>query len=214
VSDVPRFLRSEKGFDRVVFFSDAVVAIAMTLLILPVVDDVSNVTDTTVAGLLDDIGGRLLAFAISFVVIAKFWTVHHMLFEHVEGYTPAVIWWNMAWLAAIVFLPLPTEVLGTLHTSRGASAFYILSVLAVSVTLIGLNVAMAAAPEIHKQGVEPPERTGGVAVSIMILVALAIAVAFPTIGMFAMFALALAEPVDRYIIRRFGSTARATTTPD
>ena len=205
-------MRSEKGFDRVVFFSDAVVAIAMTLLILPVVDDISNVsTDSTVAHLLGDIGGRLLAFGISFVVIAKFWTVHHMLFERIEGYSAAVIWWNMAWLASIVFLPLPTEVLGTLHGSRGASAFYILSVWAVSVALIGLNLAMAAAPQLHKEGAEPIERTGGIAVSVMILVALAIALAFPSVGLYAMFVLVLADPLDRHVIRRFDRTARATT---
>jgi len=208
-------VKSEKGFDRVVFFSDAVVAIAMTLLILPVVDDISNVsTDATVTALLDDIGGRLLAFGISFAVIAKFWTVHHMMFERIESYTAAVIWWNMAWLASIVFLPLPTEVLGTLHNSRGASAFYILSVWAVSVALIGLNLAMAAAPDLHKEGGEPVERTGGVAVSIMILVALAIALAFPTVGLYAMFALVLAEPLDRYLIRRLVPTSPAATTSE
>jgi uncharacterized membrane protein len=205
-------VRSDKGFDRVVFFSDAVVAIAMTLLILPVVDDISNVaSDSTVADVLSDIGGRLLAFGISFVVIAKFWTVHHALFERIDGYSAAVIWWNMAWLAAIVFVPLPTEVLGTLEGSRGASAFYILSVWAVSVALIGLNLAMAAAPELHKEGAEPVERTGGVAVSIMILAALAIALAFPRVGLYAMFVLVLADPLDRHVISRFGRTAGATT---
>ena len=117
----------------------------------------------------------------------------------------------MAWLASIVFLPLPTEVLGTLHGSRGASAFYILSVWAVSVALIGLNLAMAAAPQLHKEGAEPIERTGGIAVSVMILVALAIALAFPSVGLYAMFVLVLADPLDRHVIRRFDRTARATT---
>ena len=67
-------------YDRVLYFSDAVFAIAITLLIVdlrvPDVDDLQSgqqLRDT-----LPQIGG----FALSFAVIGLFWTGHHRLFRH------------------------------------------------------------------------------------------------------------------------------------
>jgi uncharacterized membrane protein len=198
VSDVSTPLKSEKGFDRLVFFSDAVVAIAISLLILPVVDEVSNTSDRSVGELLSDNAGRLLAFALSFVVIAKFWMVHHAMFDRVNGYTATILWLNMLWLAGIVWLPLPTELLGGQFAgSRLTHALYIGSMFVVSAALTLMNQAMVRTPEIHRDSVVPPERYGGVAITGMTLVALVVAVAVPPIGMFAMFLLILAGPIER-----------------
>ena len=68
-----------RGFDRLVFFSDAVAAIAITLLILPLVDGVSK--QGSLSNLLDADRDRFLAFLLSFLVIARFWTIHHSLFD-------------------------------------------------------------------------------------------------------------------------------------
>src|SRR5262245_24860305 len=120
---------TDRGFDRLVFFSDAVVAIAITLLILPVLDRVGR--RGSVLDLWHDSRSLLLAFALSFAVIAEFWINHHALFEAVARYNDALVWVNMFWLASIVFLPFPTEVLGVKGTDDAAvRAFYIGSVLA------------------------------------------------------------------------------------
>ena len=68
--------RTERGFDRFVNFSDAVVAIAISLLILPVVDavnDAAQAATTSAYDFFQENGDRLLAFGLSFVVIASFW---------------------------------------------------------------------------------------------------------------------------------------------
>ncbi len=51
--------------------------------------------------------GSLGAFALSFVLIARFWRAHHQLFAAVEHEPRGLFWLNMAWLFAVVFLRWP-----------------------------------------------------------------------------------------------------------
>ena len=106
-------MRSERGFERIVFFSDAVVAIAISLLILPVVDQFVDDSGRDITTTFADEAGSLFAFVLSFVVIARFWLVHHQLFELIKGYTTPIVLANMLWLLGIVFIPLPTQLAGT-----------------------------------------------------------------------------------------------------
>jgi uncharacterized membrane protein len=70
-------------YDRVMFFSDAVFAIAITLLIVDLqVPDVAHVeSGRQLRDTLPQIGG----FALSFAVIGLFWIGHHGLFRHIKG---------------------------------------------------------------------------------------------------------------------------------
>ena len=137
-----------------VLFSDAVVAIAITLLILPLVDIASD-HDLTVGSLFQDYGGQLVACGVSFAVIAQYWVNHHDLFSRIDRQTPSILWTNLLWLATIVFLPLPTEMLANdPHGDRSVQAFYIGSVLAASlaltlVALLAQRVARADGREIR-----------------------------------------------------------------
>ncbi|MCU1420664.1 MAG: hypothetical protein JWN36_315 [Microbacteriaceae bacterium] len=98
-----------RGFDRIKNLSDGIVAIAVTLLILPLVDVATGIGKTDVGVLLRENSGTFIAFALSFIVIARLWVQHHGLFRELEGYTRSLVWANMLWLAAIIFLPFPTE---------------------------------------------------------------------------------------------------------
>jgi uncharacterized membrane protein len=118
-------MQTERGLERLVGFTDAVVAIAITLLVLPLVESARDV-HTSVADFLSSNTTSLFTFALSFVVIAGFWRVQHRRFESVTGYNPPLVWATMLWLFAIVFLPLPTELLGgAVDDDRGAHALYI-----------------------------------------------------------------------------------------
>ena len=75
----------ERGLERLVLFSDAVVAIALTLLILPLTD-VEIEPGQTLMELLRNNSGKLLAFGISFAVIARYWRGHHSIFKDVRAY--------------------------------------------------------------------------------------------------------------------------------
>jgi uncharacterized membrane protein len=104
---------THRGFDRLKNLSDGIVAIAVTLLILPLVDVATDIGHTDVGVLLADNAGKLFAFALSFVVIARLWVQHHGLFRDLDGYTRSLVWANMLWLAAIIFLPFPTELVSS-----------------------------------------------------------------------------------------------------
>ncbi|MGG7450480.1 TMEM175 family protein [Plantibacter auratus] len=134
-----RGVTTERGLDRVVNFSDAVVAIAITLIILPLVDLAQEHDDGSVVAFFGHNWTGLAAAALSFVVIANFWRDHHRLFERTVGYSTRLVTLNFVWLAGIVFLPLPTVLLfdGT-GDDRGAPTLYIATML-VSMVAVRLQ---------------------------------------------------------------------------
>jgi uncharacterized membrane protein len=142
-------VRTPRGLDRLIMFADAVVAIAITLLILPLVEIPEESEGNSVAGMLSDHIGQLGAFALSFVVIARFWAAHHRMFEHAAAYDVALVQLTLAWLFTIVFLPFPTELIGS-DVARGAGPLYIGTLLASSLALAGPKGAPTSATESYR----------------------------------------------------------------
>ena len=96
--------------DRLTFFSDAVVAIAMTLLALDL--PVPNVdSGPRLAEFVSDHLGEYLAFLVSFLVIAAYWRAHHQLYRYVMDAPPHVVTLNIYWLLTVVVTPYATRVL-------------------------------------------------------------------------------------------------------
>jgi uncharacterized membrane protein len=102
-----------KAAERVVFFSDAVVAIAITLLALAL--PLPAATDgTTNHQLLDALWSDrdgYLAFLISFVVIGNHWAVHRRMFRYVNRLNGTVIRLDMIWLLMMIITPFATRIL-------------------------------------------------------------------------------------------------------
>ena len=199
----PQRRRTARGFDRFVNFSDAVVAIAISLLILPVVDAVTDATagDVTARDFFTDNGDRLLAFVISFAVIASFWVAHHQVFEDVKAYTQPLMWANLFWLATIVFIPLPTEILAVQSADTAFVRFvYIASVLVLSCATVAIELVIDHTPDIR---IDPDEPRPRLAVRLVvpgtIVLALIVGTASASIGLWAMFLTALAGPIAKRV---------------
>jgi uncharacterized membrane protein len=96
--------------ERLIFFSDAVAAIAMTLLAFTLKVPVGSSDRAILRGLWND---RLsyLEFLISFVVIGGHWRSHHRLFRYLNRLDSRIITLNMVWLLMIVIIPFATELL-------------------------------------------------------------------------------------------------------
>jgi uncharacterized membrane protein len=109
-------------YDRVLFFSDAVFAIAITLLVVDI-----RVPEVVVnAGhQLYESRSKMLSFAISFLVIGLFWIGHHRLFRFITALDRPLIFLNLLFLGTIAFLPYPTALLFAGNTREPAApAFY------------------------------------------------------------------------------------------
>lgn len=105
--------------ERLVFFSDAVTAIALTLLALELPVPEGD-TSREVLRSAREHTGSYLAFLISFLVIASHWRAHHDTFRYVRGVNSLITRLNFGWLLMIVITPFTTQVLseGELSLAR------------------------------------------------------------------------------------------------
>jgi uncharacterized membrane protein len=120
---------------RVVTLTDAVVAIAMTLLVLPVVDTAGGVDTAHLGRWLGDHTNLLVSFAVSFVVIYVFWAAHGSALRRVETAqveVPGLRQLNLGWLLLIAFLPFHTAVVGR-DLDTTSAPIYIGTMFALSV---------------------------------------------------------------------------------
>lgn len=126
----PTFLDSKMGLERLVFFSDAVFAIAITLLALeirlPV--EATNLTNQNLLAVLLSIWPKYLSFIISFLVIGNFWIAHHRRFSLLTRYDNRLLVLNLLMLMSIAFIPFPTAIISE-NGNRTATIFYALAII-------------------------------------------------------------------------------------
>lgn len=109
--------------ERLTFFSDAVVAIAITLLAIDLPVPEGDTFGLFWASVRHD-DGHYAAFLISFVVIAAAWFDHHDLFRYIRSTDARLRLLNMGWLLSIVLNPFATKLLVvsgqslTVHAAR------------------------------------------------------------------------------------------------
>jgi len=142
------------GFDRVVFFSDAVFAIAMTLLVVDLrLPELVSDTESEIVAALWDLRWDVFAYILSFLVIGSFWLAHWRRYHHiqrVDGRHAAI---NILFLGTVAFIPVPTSVLGTAGDPPVTVAFY-----AVCVSLAGL-LALFVTADAWRRGLYAPSVT-------------------------------------------------------
>lgn len=108
----PRYRRraEELEFDRVAFFSDAVFAIAMTLLVVGI--GIPHVRDSKFREALASKESEIFSFFLSFLVIGFYWLAHHRFFSKLVAVDVRFMQLNLVYLAAIAFMPFPTALVG------------------------------------------------------------------------------------------------------
>lgn len=111
--------KKEFQLERMILFSDAVFAIAITLLVLEIkVPHLENHTDTALFNTLIKLIPKFIGFFISFFVIGQYWVVHHKLFGFVENYNGGLLWLNLFYLLSIVLMPFSTALYSeNIHSS-------------------------------------------------------------------------------------------------
>ncbi len=133
--------QNEIEFGRIVAFSDGVFSIAITLLVLGITID-KGIPSGELAHALWEERESVLAYAISFAVIGRFWVVHHSFFSDVTAFDGRLIALNMLYLGWIVLIPFSSQVLGDYGGQLPAVVVY--SANLAGVVLIGQWMAWDA----------------------------------------------------------------------
>jgi uncharacterized membrane protein len=201
-----RMLRTDRGLDRLVNFSDATVAIAITLLLLPLVDIADEIQHESLGDLLAAHVGTLIAFFVSFVVISRLWLSHHRLFEATRSYSTLVLRVNFVWLASIAFLPFASNLIAQTTHDAGVNALYIGTIAVTSLSMTVMQWAIWRDPELLREdGRAMLHPIDGAVTFISLVVALVGAVLVPAGGPFWLFLLVPASWVSSWLERRHGA---------
>ena len=99
-------LKGGRAFDRLINFSDAVVAVAVTVLVLPIADITLTSSEDTVWNVLADHAGQIITFFFTFFVVSIMWLTHNRIMNRMRGYDGVIFWLNTVWLSIIAFLPV------------------------------------------------------------------------------------------------------------
>ncbi|MCW4459243.1 TMEM175 family protein [Microbacterium sp. MPKO10] len=198
-------MATRKSPERLAAFTDAIVAIAITLLILPLVDAASDEINegSTFGAFFNEHFGQIGTFLISFAVIARLWVGHHRIFEHLRSYSPRILMFTILWSLTIVIMPLPTAMTANFALEPGVIGFYIATMAASSLmlTLLVLVIRGSASED-------PDDRlplhvlvnSGGT--TLLFVLAGILGVVFPTVNYYALFILVLSWPLNVIVVRR------------
>jgi len=199
--------RTPEGLKRLIAFSDGVVAIALTLLVLPLADLASELrAQPTFIDAMNQHSDALLGFFISFAVIWVLWRNHHEIMENFQGYNATMFNVHFLWLLSIVVLPLATALISN-DRVPWADAFYI----------VVLGFAIGSLIVISRQGLRHPDLVvdddavrrslagwSGVGTIIALIVALVVTIVWPSLGSLPLLLLVVPGPLSAILTRAGG----------
>jgi TMEM175 potassium channel family protein len=103
-------LKKEFQLERLILFSDAVFAIAITLFVIEIriPEPHGQISDKTLLNSLGQLIPKFVGILISFILIGLYWTIHHRMFGFVTSYNRRLIILNLVFLFFIVLMPFST----------------------------------------------------------------------------------------------------------
>lgn len=175
---------TEPALERFVFFSDAVFAIAITLLVIEikVPPIASGLGEAAWEGVLVQLWPSFFAFILTFLVVGSVWAAHHAVFRLVSKFTDDLIFPNLILLMAVALVPFSSALLSERTVAPAPYAFYGATLLVVGlakvwVTRIALRPALVS-PHVSPRTVVVARRMSWLLPAAAAL-ALALAFVFP-----------------------------------
>ena len=192
----------QRDLGRIAAFTDGVMAVAITLLVLNV--EVPHLRPGEGLGdaLVDDVLPSLGAYALAFALIGRFWVIHHNLFEKIHSFDRTLMGLNLLFLALVVLMPFSAQ-LYDVYTSRPVAA----AVFGGTLGLLALvNGAMTAhvlrKGFVHEDRREETEPSLTVGVGLTTVFLLSVPAAFLSVHLAEV--LWISTIVLRYPLRRLG----------
>jgi uncharacterized membrane protein len=187
----------ERDFDRFLTFVDAIVAIAITLLVLPLVDAAGAYRGDSVTRLLSDSNSQIWAFFLSFVVIADLWLTQHRLFHNVVLSNSAIQRLMLLWTLTIVCLPFPTAlVAGNTGHEPVTKTLYVGTMAVSALVLALLCLVIGRHPEL-RDSAETPDHVLAFATFAAFVVALVMMLVLPGVSYWPLLVLLVPDRLVR-----------------
>lgn len=178
---------TDHALERLVFFSDAVFAIAITLLVIEIHPPhlPHGAPDAAHWRALAALLPSFVGYAISFGVIGMFWMGHHRSFALAARYDQRVVGPNLILLATIAFMPFVTAYLAAHFTERVPTLAYCLTLLFAAFLNLKVNTTVTSPPMVDPD--VPAEqrayiRHRGLAVILGAATAVVLTLVLPAIG--------------------------------
>lgn len=133
-------LKKEFQLERMILFSDAVFAIAITLLALELkIPDLGNkATENDLLHALGHLVPKFFGFLISFFLVGLYWTIHHRMFGFVINYDKKLMMLNLLFLLSIVMMPFSTGIYGEYSTPKTIHLITPVAVYVVNICFTGI----------------------------------------------------------------------------
>ncbi|MEO8445988.1 MAG: TMEM175 family protein [bacterium] len=123
--------------ERIILFSDAVFAIAITLLVIELkLPEMKEVSNKFLAEGLVHIIPHFFSFFLSFMIIGIYWLAHHRMFNYVINYDSTLIWLNLFFLFFIALMPFSSNIYGVYSVLNTAYILYVFNITMLALFLI------------------------------------------------------------------------------
>ena len=131
--------------DRLVFLTDGVIAIIMTILVLDIrIPELG--AGSSLAESITDVRPTFVSFVISFLLVGMFWTLHRQTFSQVRYIDHNALWINLLFLLALSLVPFASSALGEYSTEPTALHLYGAVLIAASLLRLALNAYFQTHP--------------------------------------------------------------------
>jgi len=129
---MPNIQIPEFPHERIVFFSDAVFAIAITLLIIEIkVPSHVVLHEIGVGGALNKLIPLFTGFVVSFLVTGLFWKAHLIICQRIKHFDHKLLWINIFLLLFVALMPFSTAFYSENFNLNGSFIFYCLNLAAI-----------------------------------------------------------------------------------
>ncbi len=117
------------ALERIILFSDAVFAIAITLLVIELhLPDMEIANGANLAEALVHMRAHFFSFFMSFFIIGIYWVAHHRTFTYVVHCDYRLLWLNLLLLCFIALMPFSSNVYGVYGSLNAAFYLYVINI--------------------------------------------------------------------------------------
>ena len=142
--------------NRLEAFSDGVIAIIITLLVLEIkVPHISGeVNSQKIVEALISIGPKFFSWVLSFFMLLIMWINHHRIFNELENTDNNILWLKGVLLFFMSFVPFPTAFMGDYFTQPMSTFFFGICLMLVGIAFYFLRAYLVKKPQLFKKEVD------------------------------------------------------------